>query len=965
MPLVDRHRGLRPAALRPQEASGAARAVETKPVPSVEETAAAFVRGPGPLGPLGSIQGTSTSRSVGAAVMVRQLAASSGDVLAAVDALVQARGSPLGDEIRAILARAAGKLDLLGAGDVRLATDAAKTAALLAALSAHTVDGKLDLDAVARVCGDARAAGASLVAALTAAAARPPPNRANFAFLAAVVDALGQTVPKETALAVMDRFLRDDAILPRAVPGLTEVKATVAPDRFVDEGVVAVQHLLPTSLAFFEALLDKGMRADRIHVLGTPYASNPLVVSALRLLGVDAQGGTDNAASTVWFEEHRTAEIHEWLLGPHMSRARKLEAERPPGGYQILDDGGLLQLAVGGDKLPREMGPRLRDAWVPMLQKIFPPGTRAVEQTTRGMTELEKLTRPAAGVPSSSGAAVEGGRGPRFCTVAVAKSAAKAREGDVIGYALAESLLREMAQRGLSRAPGTPVVVVSAGVVGLQTARALKDAGFAVTVVDTDAHKRATAETAGFPTAPLVDRALARESAVILSCTGRTAMSGDALVGFEGLLCSGSSMAIEFNVEQVNAFRSSPVQAANRGRPLNFEGDGHENLTPAQIGIPRALNFAALAQEVDAARPGFVDVDATLQQITVAAWEKAGGAVVPSLHPARVDQSQRPDGQSSSGSARHDEWMAFLSGLARPVCPRPSASHFTPGVYFFEDKDGAVRMVDTSAGAAGGGRSVAVPLPSVPRTAAYVETALPGVPLLVECPVEGGRVALVEVDPSSTPPRTRHVGEADRLARVYVADERSLSTGQGKIQLGFSFFDGDELCVRRPGASQWKRMKLPAGVDPASAIVLWPHKDAFLVVDKETARVHPLAVESNSFFAQMVGRHAHNLPRAADGGGLASVDAVAWWEMQKTSVLVGRDAAGRVAVAMMTPTPSAELVTLPADAVFRGLRPVEDEAGQKVWGRFVVDYTLQGDPVEVEHYRHVVVDWYRDLGFGP
>jgi hypothetical protein len=844
---------------------------------------------------------SSSSRAASSALLARNIAASSGDVLKGVDALLSS-SSPLATELKSALS----SMVMPGGSDARLARDAQKTAALLTVLADFVKDGALDLDAVATSAGPA---GSALVAALVATAQRAPPSRVNFMFLARVVDALG---PSGKGAVVVDRFLRDDSILPREVPGLREVKDLVRADRFHDEGVVAVQHLLPTSLAFFEALVEKGMDPSRIHVLGTPYASNPLVVSVLRLQGIDATRGTDPTTSTVWFEKHRTGEILDWLE----SKSGELRRMRPPGGYQILDDGGLLQLAAASDR--------------PHLASIFPPGTRAVEQTTRGITELSK-------------------RGPQFVTVAVAKSAAKAREGDVIGFALGEALIRELAQRGMSMAKGTPAVVVSAGVVGMKTAETLRDAGFAVTVVDMDEKKRAAAQVAGFSTASVVDAALAKQSQVILSCTGKTAMSGDALVEFEGLLASGSSMAIEFNVEQVNAFRASPIHDANRGRPLNFEGDGHENLTPAQIGIPRALNFAALAQEVTDTTPRFVDVDAAFQKVTVEAWEKAGGANVAKLDPAKLtgknDKSERPDAMSSAGTARHDEWMAFLMGLGRPVCPRPSTHMFMPGVYFFEDKDGSTRMIDTR----GDGKSVHVQLPSTPRTATHTSSA-PGTPLLLECPGDDGRVSLVEVDAATG--RARAVGEADKLARIYVADHRSLTTGQGPVNLGFTFVDDREIVVRAPEASSWKRLPLPAGVDAKNALVVWPHKDALLVVDKKSAQIHLVKLSPSSFFADMMGMHARDFP-----AGLVSVDAVAAWDAQKTSILVGRDAEGRVALGQLTPQASKQLTTLPKDAVFRGVRPEPDEkTGLPVVGRFRVDYTLPGDPVEVEHYRLVVID---------
>jgi hypothetical protein len=279
-------------------------------------------------------------------------------------------------------------------------------------------------------------------------------------------------------------------------------------------------------------------------------------------------------------------------------------------------------------------------------------------------------------------------------------------------------------------------------------------------------------------------------------------------------------------------------------------------------------------------------------------------------------------------------------------------------VYFFEDDDGRVRMIDTSS--TGSGKSAPLALPSVPNTAAYVESAFAGVPLLVACAAGDerpphGRAALFEVMPEG---RVRAVGEVDKLARVYVADHRSLSTGLGKIELGFAFFDGGALVVRPPGSSTWKRAALPDGFDPEHTIVTWPNKDSFLVVDKRTAKTAAVAVDdARSFGAGFARMTSMKVPV-----GLASVDAVATWDAQKASVLVGKTVDGRVAVTMLTPAPSKELVILEDGAVFRGLRPAPDAAGNNVVGRFAVDYTLPGDPVEPEHYRQRVVDLFDSLG---
>lgn len=751
-----------------------------------------------------------------------------------------------------------------------------------------------------------------------------------FAFLAEVVQVLGLTMPRDGALAVVNTFLRDDAILPRNIDALDDVKKLVPDDRFRDEGVVAVQHLLPTSLALFEALVEKGMDPSRIHVLGTPYGTNPLIVAVLMLMGVDAEIGRDAIGATHSFEEQRIVDIHKFMQRHYEA----LVKGRPPGGYMLLDDGGLLQLAAGGDKLPASMPAQMKGQWTKALADLFPPDTHAVEQTTRGITELSK-------------------KGPRFPTVSVAQCDAKKLEGDVIGHALVDSLLTALAQR--DRLDAKTVTVVSAGTVGTQTALILRELGYDVTLVDTHAKKRAAAEARGFKTAPVVDEDLAAGSDVLYSCTGRTAISGDVLGRFDGVLVSGSSMAIEFDTRQLASFRTSPLDVVNRARPANFDGTGHENLTKAQIGVTRAILFAALAQDIDRTKPTFVDVDRQMQDVAIAAWHRTGGGTQP--HPTKParDDRVRPDALDPlADSARHDEWIAFLAGLKRPVCPRPTENLRTPMPYFFEGEDGGVRLVDTS----GDGKSRAVPLPGVPEHVWMADTG-PGAALVVVCKTDEGR-QLFEVVPGD-PPRATSKGLVGVEAGSFldpVTDGFSPWSRPEGYKRGFAFRSAtsSELVVRTPGGA-WRRVPMPK-LDEARTTLLWVHRDVVLALDKgadgRAARLAPVVLSDDTRAKKAAG--AVGLP-----GGMTTVDAVAHWDdpslLVHPVVVLGHDAAGKPVAGVLSPVPSTAPLPLPDDAIFRNLKP---SPGGKP-GTFVVEYTLPGDPVESEHFRSVVLDAFANL----
>ncbi len=842
------------------------------------------------------------------AALVRAVAASSGDVVRAVDALVAGPPSPLRDEVMRRLAAGA-PVDVAHAPSPRRAEDALKVTALLLALAPHVRDGALDTGGLAKAAGPG---GARLLAALAAADRRAPPARTNFAFLADVVQIVGMIAPRDEALAMVDRFLRDDALLPRTVPALHEVKAHVAPDRFVNEGLVAAQHLFPTSLAVFEALIEKGMRPSRIHVLGTPYASNPLVVAVLRLMGVDAQPGRDQQRATIGFEEQRVTDLHHFLRGCHGAVC----ADRPPRGYQLLDDGGLLQRAASG-MLPERMPAPYRAGWSAALRDMFPPGTRAVEQTTRGITELAK-------------------QGPAFATVSVAQCEAKKLEGSVIGAALVRGLAHSLAQRGDTT---RKVAIVGAGTVGIETAKTARDSGYDVVLVDRDPAKRAAAEAAGFSTRDAATAQALVGIGAVLSCTGKAALSGEALATFTGVVASGSSMAIEGDLRQLASFRLDALDVANGMRPVNFDGTGHENLTAAQIGVTRALVFAALAQEVDAGKPGFVDVDADLQRVAIDAWRAAGGDLRVVVDTNVIDRAQRPDAVATDGLARHDEWIAFLAGLARPVTPRPTEQQRAPGPYFFADTDGAVRLVDTR----GPGGSAPVALPGVPVFVHHTCNR-DGAPLEVVCDVDGERRAY-EVS-AGPPARSKSLFAIDRTGPSFIQDDGAQGTLSDRKDVGRCFVSGGALQLRRPGAATYRKIELPQGFDPATTSVTWAHRDVLVVVDKSRAAVATIALDDGA----AAPRVRAGLPKE-----LVSVDALAVWNdpthLVFPIVVVGKDAAGHPRAAVLTPAPS-DVVLLPDDATLRNLKP---QAGGPP-GTFVVEYTLPGDPVERESFRSLVVD---------
>lgn len=756
---------------------------------------------------------------------------------------------------------------------------------------------------------DAGPATAELRARLEAGAAVAPPERPNLRFLAATLEALRRSLPPEAARRLADELVRKNGLIPTEVPALDAVKKTVPRDVLNGRGLCAVQHLFPTLVPLVEACIDKGMDPKAMHILGTPYSSNPLVAAYLRILGVHVMEAEGVGGNTREFEEHRVREIGVFLDEVARSGAS------PPKGWKILDDGGLLQCAIAGHK-------EIEGLDAAQLKSLFPPETTdAVEQTTRGLTELDKHPL-------------------MYRTVTVANADGKKEEGGIIGWSLAEALLHELRQTGRLQNVHH-ITLVSAGTVGLATARELRDLGFEVTVVDRDETKRLAAKAAGFSVAPEVADTLG-DCDLIYSCTGKTALDGHGLADWDGVIASGSSAAIEYNRDQINALRAEPITELNRGRPMNFSGDGYENLTPAAIGLTRALLFVALTQDTGGGPATRIALDETRDALAVRAWRRSGGdrPEALSLEVASSAAVQRPD--LVAGHADHDEWMAYLSSLPRAVCPAPNQVGFKPGLYFFEDEDGQVRSVRTSTKDNRLSSSEATPLSEVPtRLHVLNERSEP------EWMIELGRGEdrrVMEVAAQGAGIELGASHEIDRLLRVFREADPSFHPTWGKKESqSVLYAAGDQLLYSFPGSKVLHSR--PRELDGPSLYV------RFLDHTLVEIQQQPPAIRVRGLLGKGVIEQSfegYQLPPS-----FARIDAVVPLNDHGDFALVGRSHEGHLAMAPLAAGPAGQKVSLlPAEAVFRGMhRP----SPQTQPFQYVVDYTLPNDPIELEHMRHQTV----------
>ncbi|MBL8949324.1 MAG: hypothetical protein JNK82_01010 [Myxococcaceae bacterium] len=751
---------------------------------------------------------------------------------------------------------------------------------------------------------------APLADALAGAATMKRPERPNYRAAAELVEELSRTLPANEARPLIDVLVRGNGLLPAKVPALERTARQVPEDALKGHGLVAVQHLFPTTVCLVDACLEKGMKAEEVFLLGTPYATNPLVAAYLRAQGVTVMEAKDSGGATRAFEEHRMGELQQFL--GHVT----LHA-RPPNGYVVLDDGGMLATTIAGHKSLAGSGV---DAAA--LQRMFPPSlTATVEQTTRGLTELS--LNPL-----------------KYDAVAVASSPGKAREGNLVGWSITKSLLQDLKQRGaLDRVK--QVAIVSAGVIGLNVAGHLKRAGFGVTVHDLDPKKLELARAAGFEASNDLRSALPNTQ-LVLGATGKRSIDATVLEGWSGIVAQGSSAAIEADRDQIEATRPAPLDWLNRGRPLNFKGDGHELLSAEQIGITQALLFAGVvtaATRPKTADKQLVEVDAKLHDTALKFWEQNGGDTVEKLTRDVVKGAPRPD-QAGAGAA-HSEWMSFLSSSSRPVCPAPCDTGFVPGLYFFQDDDGSVRQVDTSRhGPLGASASQAVALDVVPQRVVPVDDGQASGWLLelnrggqvsvLGAKLEGGALEL-------TAERAALSLGAVSTARPTVVDY------SGKQKRSAVWDAGDSLVFSFPGSAELHTLKKK--LSGGEVLLARPDQEVVLEVRKS-----PPAVAFNEIFpgAQYARAFAgYQVPR-----GFAKLEACAALDDTGQRVLVGRTHDGRLAVAPLVPGPLGQAVKLlPEGAVYRG---VHRENPLRPWD-VTVSYTLPDDPVELQSMRESVL----------
>lgn len=376
---------------------------------------------------------------------------------------------------------------------------------------------------------------------------------------------------------------------------------------FFQYKILAVQHLLGSTLPMFAQLQRGGTKPEDTYIVGKAYSSHPAVVDRLRSDGYRvAEGVFDFAADRPYdssLEQNIRRSFEQLIHSTDFSsgNARGL----------IIDDGGK---AI---KMLYEQ--------YPQLSKYF----TGVEQTSRGARVVQSLQLVSP-------------------VINVARSDAKTRiESPLIAQSMVDEFFKSLERwRGVVDLPNNKILMLGYGFIGENVAKILRDRGFSISVFEQDDEKKQKARING--NAIIDDRQKALASATtIIGCTGTEVIPQEEydLIATNTLLVNMASTDTEFSAWELRKkgtvihehrlahdfnLSSHPeplpwrslyrIQEqdtsfflANGGFPIDFSGS-IDPIDPMKIQLTRGLLLGAALQAVNTTEAGFIELDQTLQK---------------------------------------------------------------------------------------------------------------------------------------------------------------------------------------------------------------------------------------------------------------------------------------------------------------------------------------------------------------
>ena len=428
------------------------------------------------------------------------------------------------------------------------------------------------------------------------------------------VDAVGSRPPQFpigdlTALEIQLRH-RDSRLLdlhakavgvPESMPVLEScVDNLQGAQPFKDVNCVLVQHLLGQQIPMFDAFEAAGLSPKNTFVVGRGYSDSGVVRALGEERGYHMFAKAKPAVGG--YEQATRAQIRQALVS---AIARAKTNGKP---ILLLDDGGLAIRLVH-----EEFG---------KYAHLF----RCVEQTSHGVTEIEKIKTLVAPV------------------VNVARSRGKHREAPFIAEEAVHRLLIDLKALGREDLKGREVTVIGYGFIGFEMARQLKELGAIVTVVETDSALAEQAFKDGFNIAKSEADGYARAS-IVVGCTGHRSIGPEQLDLLKdgALLVSCSSAEVEIDTVLLAAsgsYRELPhrgdyqsnhrnlefnyngkrIAVLNEGKPINFDGNVN-SVAPEKIQLTASLLFEAAVQAMDNPAAGLHDLNDAAQDRVLAAFE--------------------------------------------------------------------------------------------------------------------------------------------------------------------------------------------------------------------------------------------------------------------------------------------------------------------------------------------------------
>lgn len=370
--------------------------------------------------------------------------------------------------------------------------------------------------------------------------------------------------------------------------------------------ILAVQHLLGSTIPFFTALEKAGAKPEDIYIVGKAYSSHPLVVKRLQQKGYQV---TPEAVFD--FSEDRP---YDSILERHIIDSTAALLEEIGGNQQglIIDDGGKA---------------------IKLLHQNYQQEAHrftCVEQTSRGTRTISALQL-------------------KTPVVNVARSEAKTQlESPLIAKAMVSELissLKRWEKANVFHLSDKRVLLLGYGFIGKNVAKELSLRGFYVSVYDLDENKLRKAESEGFK--PINDLGKGYKTTdVLVGSSGTPVITDEEFKKLKQgtLLVNMASTDTEFSAWNLRtkgeivyqhvlphdkkylsqfiplSWRSlykvqlprTYIYLANGGFPIDFSGE--INPIPFEdIQLTSALLLGGAIQAIITTEPGLIDLDLEFQ----------------------------------------------------------------------------------------------------------------------------------------------------------------------------------------------------------------------------------------------------------------------------------------------------------------------------------------------------------------